>query len=175
MHPQRSARGARGGRSDLDTVNVVNPFSYRAYRAVSDYNVPHRFVLNYVWELPSPSGSLRHVLGGWQSSGIWSWQSGFPLSISSGVDNSGSFVGNDLADVASKPQLTSGSRGQKIAKWFTTESFRVNPPAGAYLTQRLLEGMWPRPGGATHFLATLSMPDRAASTLNSVTAGSESV
>ena len=44
------------------------------------------------------------------------------------MDNSGSFVGNDLADVASKPQLTSGSRGQKIAKWFTTESFRVNPP-----------------------------------------------
>lgn len=114
--------------SDLDTVNVVNPFNYRAYRAVSDYNVPHRFVLNYVWSLPSPSGSWRHLLGGWQSSGIWNWQSGFPLSLTSGVDNSGSFVGSDRADVVSKPQLTSGSRAQKIAKWFTTESFRVNAP-----------------------------------------------
>jgi hypothetical protein len=116
--------------SDLDTVNVVNPFDFSAYRAVSDYNVPHRFVLNYVWQLPSPEagGVVRHILGGWQSSGIWNWQSGFPLSITSGVDNSGSFVGNDLADVVSKPELVSGSRGQKIARWFTTESFTVNAP-----------------------------------------------
>ena len=44
--------------SDLDTINVVNPYNLRAYRALSDYDVPHRFVLNYVWQLPSPaSGS----------------------------------------------------------------------------------------------------------------------
>jgi hypothetical protein len=119
--------------SDLDTVNVINPYSYAAYRAVSDYNVPHRFVLHYVWQLPSPKGSLRHVFGGWQTTGIWNWQSGFPLSISSGVDNSGSFVGSDLADVVSQPSLISGSRGDKIAKWFTTGAFRVNAP-GTYGT-----------------------------------------
>jgi hypothetical protein len=119
--------------SDLDTVNVINPYRYAAYRAVSDYNVPHRFVLHYVWQLPSPKGSLRHVFGGWQTTGIWNWQSGFPLSVSSGVDNSGSFVGNDLADVVSQPSLISGSRGAKIAKWFTTEAFRVNT-AGTYGT-----------------------------------------
>ena len=117
--------------SDLDTVNVINPYRYAAYRAVSDYNVPYRFVLHYVWEVPSPSGALRHVFGGWQTTGIWNWQSGFPLSIGSGVDNSGSFVGSDLADVVSKPSLTSGSRGAKIAKWFTTEAFKVNAP-GTY-------------------------------------------
>src|SRR5205814_6496423 len=37
-------------------------------------------------------------------------------------------VGGDLPDVTSKPELTSGSRGQKIAKWFTTASFLVNTP-----------------------------------------------
>src|SRR5262249_30423854 len=114
-------------------VNVVNPYKYSAYRAVSDYNIPHRFVLHYVWQIPSPTGAWRHVLGGWQTTGIWNWQSGFPLSISSGVDNAGSFVGNDLADVISKPALISGSRGAKIAKWFTTESFIVNP-LGTYGT-----------------------------------------
>jgi hypothetical protein len=119
--------------SDLDTVNVVNPYDLRAYRALSDYDVPHRFVLNYVWQLPSPSGGLRHILGGWQTTGIWNWQSGFPLSITSGVDNSGSFVGNDLADVVSTPRLTTGSRGEKIRKWFSTESFQVNAP-GTYGT-----------------------------------------
>ena len=111
-------------------MNVINPYNYRAYRAVSDYNVPHRFVLNYVWDLPSPKsgGALQFIFGGWQSSGIWNWQSGFPLSIYSGEDNSGSFVGSDLADQLSSPSLTSGSRGQKIDKWFSTESFTINAP-----------------------------------------------
>jgi hypothetical protein len=120
--------------SDLDTINVVNPYNLRAYRARSDYDVPHRFVLNYVWQLPSPAkGALRQVFGGWQTSGIWNWQSGFPLSIGSGVDNSASFTGNDLADVLSTPFLTDGSRGQKIRKWFSTEAFKVNAP-GTYGT-----------------------------------------
>ena len=120
--------------SDLDTINVVNPYNLRAYRARSDYDVPHRFVLNYVWQLPSPhSGALRQIFGGWQTSGIWNWQSGFPLSVSSGVDNSASFTGNDLADVLATPFLTDGSRGQKIRKWFSTEAFKVNAP-GTYGT-----------------------------------------
>ena len=41
--------------SDLDTINVINPFNARAYRGVSDFNVPHRFVLNYVWQMPAPA------------------------------------------------------------------------------------------------------------------------
>ena len=116
--------------TDLDGINVINPFNARAYRGVSDFNVPHRFVLNYVWQLPSPQTNavLRHLLGGWQTSGIWNWQSGFPLTISAGEDNAFSGIGNDMADLVSKPGYTSGSRGQRIAKWFTTESFQTNAP-----------------------------------------------
>lgn len=113
--------------SDLDSVHTINPFQYNAYRAVSDYNLPHRAVVNYVWELPSPeSGWKKHLLGGWQTSGIWTWESGFPLSVLSGRDNSQSLIGQDMADVISTPQYTSGSRGDRIAKWFTTESFAQN-------------------------------------------------
>jgi hypothetical protein len=96
---------------------------------VSDFNVPHRFVMNWVWQLPSPSqGWMKAVFGGWQSSGIWNWQSGFPLNITSGEDNSGTTIGNDQGDVVSPPQYTSGSRGDRIAKWFTTSSFTSNRP-----------------------------------------------
>ena len=113
--------------SDLDTLQVINPFNYKAYTAVSDYDIPQRFVLNYVWQLPSPkSGVLRHILGGWQTSGIWNWQSGFPLTVTTDQDYSGSLTGNDTADVVSKPQGTSGSRAERIAKWFTTEAFVPN-------------------------------------------------
>jgi len=113
--------------SDLDTINVVNPYVLNAYRALSDYHVPHRFVLNYVWQLPSPaSGAMRYIFGGWQTSGIWNWQAGFPLNVISGVDNSGSFTGNDLADVIATPYYTTSSQGDKIKKWFSTEAFRTN-------------------------------------------------
>jgi hypothetical protein len=109
----------------LINVNVINPRDARAYRAVSDFNTPHRFVLNYVWQLPSPKGNavLKHVLGGWQTSGIWNWQSGFPLTFLSGEDRSRTGVGSDSVDLVATPGYTSGSRGERIAKWFTTEAF----------------------------------------------------
>ena len=113
--------------TDTCSTNVINPYNIRAYRGVSDYNVPQRLVLNYLWQLPAPKENavLRNLLGNWQTTGIWNWQSGFPLTLSSGEDDSLSGVGSDSADVVSKPSLTSGSRGQQIARWFTTESFKT--------------------------------------------------
>ena len=29
---------------------------------------------------------MKALFGGWQTTGIWNWQSGFPLSITSGED-----------------------------------------------------------------------------------------
>jgi hypothetical protein len=112
--------------TDLDGINAINPNNLRAYRGVSDFDVAHRMVLNYVWRLPSPKDRmLRQVLGGWETSGIWNWQSGFPLDITSGDDTSLTTIGNDQADVIAPASLTSGSKQQRIAKWFTTESFQV--------------------------------------------------
>jgi hypothetical protein len=114
--------------TDLDTINIINPYNLNAYRGVSDFNVPHRFVLNYLWQLPSPkSGLLRTVLGGWQTSAIWTLQSGFPLNISSGNDTSFSLpaVGNDQAQQLCTPHYTSGSQGDRIASWFNTQCYGV--------------------------------------------------
>ncbi len=113
--------------TDLDGINVVNPFNARAYRGVSDFNIPQRLIVNYVWQLPSPrEGLSRHLFGNWETSAIWNWQSGFPLNIDSGEDNSLTEIGNDQADLISTPRQTNGSRGDRIRKWFTTESFRTN-------------------------------------------------
>jgi hypothetical protein len=100
----------------------------RAYRGASDFNVPQRFVLNYLFQLPKENKVLRGLLGGWQSTGILNWQSGFPLTISSGEEDSLSAVGNDLADLTSKPSLTSGSLGSKINQRFTTGAFKTAAP-----------------------------------------------
>ena len=111
--------------TDLDTINIINPFNLNAYRGVSDFNVPHRFVLNYLWQLPSPKpGLLRTVLGGWETSAIWTLQSGFPLNISSGNDTSFSLpaVGNDQAQQLCTPHYTQADR---IASWFDTSCYGV--------------------------------------------------
>jgi hypothetical protein len=114
--------------SDLDGFNTINPFNVRAYRGSCDYNVPQRLTFNSVWQMPSPKQNkfLKHLLGNWQTGAIWTWQSGFPLTIYSGEDNALSGIGNDTADQVSKPAYTSGSRGQRIAEWFTTASFVPN-------------------------------------------------
>ncbi|MFL6464393.1 MAG: carboxypeptidase regulatory-like domain-containing protein [Bryobacteraceae bacterium] len=117
--------------TDLDGINVINPYNTRAYRGVSDYNIPNRLVLNYLWQLPSPrSGFKRAVLGGWTTSAIWNWQSGFPLNITSGNDTSYSLPGlaNDQAQFLSTPRYTDGSRGDRIAQWFTTDAFGQPAP-----------------------------------------------
>jgi hypothetical protein len=117
--------------TDLDTLNVINPYNVNAYRAVSDFNIPHRFVLNYLWQMPSPTARVaKAVLGGWETSAIWTWQSGFPINISSGNDTSFSLptVGNDQAQLSCTPSYTGGSQSDQIASWFQTQCFGVPQP-----------------------------------------------
>jgi hypothetical protein len=112
--------------TDLCGINIINPYDIGAYRGVSDFNVPQRFVLNYVWQLPSPKEGLERALfGGWETSAIVNWQSGFPLNIKSGGDYSYSLpeVGNDQAEVVAPPHYTQGSTSDKLAQWFTTSAF----------------------------------------------------
>jgi len=48
-------------------------------RGNSIFDIRHRLVANYVWQLPwyqSQQGVIGHILGGWQYNGIISWQSG---------------------------------------------------------------------------------------------------
>ncbi|MBV8809970.1 MAG: TonB-dependent receptor [Acidobacteriaceae bacterium] len=117
--------------TDLCGINIINPYNIRAYRGASDFNVPQRFVLNYLWQLPSPKqGISKAVLGGWETSAIQTWQSGFPFTVYSGGDFSYSLpeVGNDTANVISQPHYTQGSRADKLAQWFTTSAFDYPTP-----------------------------------------------
>ena len=65
-------------------------FNYEAEWSRSQFDVPHRFVVNYMYEVPGPkSGALKRLLGGWQVSGITAFQSGRPFTIGTGVDSNG--------------------------------------------------------------------------------------
>lgn len=56
-------------------------------------------------------------------------QTGGPLNIVTGFDNSFSGIGNDRVDVIGNPHLDGGrSRGAKIQQWFNTGAYTANAP-----------------------------------------------
>jgi len=69
--------------------DALNPFNFNATYGLSKYDARNRFVFNAVWDLPVPkySGFKGKVLDGWQVSGILTFQSGFPIRITSQADN----------------------------------------------------------------------------------------
>jgi hypothetical protein len=69
--------------------DALNPFNFNATYGLSKYDARHRFVFNAVWDLPVPkfSGFKGALLDGWQVSGIFTLQSGFPIRITSQADN----------------------------------------------------------------------------------------
>jgi hypothetical protein len=68
--------------------NTLDPLCFRCSRALSLFNAPQRFVLSYYWELPVPEkhAVVGKVVDGWGMSGIFSFQSGFPIRITSWSD-----------------------------------------------------------------------------------------
>jgi hypothetical protein len=71
----QSATGANGAAAgDGYTTDQTLP---GLDRGNSLYDIRNRLVLNYVYQIPGPShGVANAILGGWQYSGIWAFQSG---------------------------------------------------------------------------------------------------
>ena len=91
------------------------PGAAEALARAEALGIPHRFVTSYVWMLPKLTHSaawIRHTVGGWESSGLLTLQSGQPFSIASGTDRSFSGLGIDYADLVGNPYLDT-SRARK--------------------------------------------------------------
>lgn len=68
---------------------ILNPLPGANNRALSLFDAAHRFVISYDWELPirKYTGVAGKVLDGWALSGITTYQTGFPIRITSSSDN----------------------------------------------------------------------------------------
>jgi len=72
---------------------------------------------------------LRFLLAGWESTCIFTLQSGTPFTVRSGVDNSYFGIGGDTADQVGNPFLDPGRpRKDLIAQYFNTAAFVRNAP-----------------------------------------------
>jgi outer membrane receptor protein involved in Fe transport len=68
---------------------ILNPLPGANNYARSLFDARHRFVISYYWELPvrKYSGFAGKALDGWAMSGITTYQTGFPIRITSSSDN----------------------------------------------------------------------------------------
>ncbi len=136
--------------SSGDSDQPNNPFDFRQNRGRSNQDIPHRFVVSYIWQLPALKGQsplLRYVFGDWETNGIVTLQNGRGLTVLSGRDNSTSGTNQDRADLVGNPLISGNrSRDEVLAKFFNTAAFTQNP-AGTFGTsgRNIVSG----PGTAT--------------------------
>ena len=105
----------------------TNPFDQRFDRGPADFDRTHVFNFSGLWEVPSPSGALRWIAGGWSLNGIVSAWSGYPFTVTSGVDNARTGTGGQRAELRGNPYLPDDrSRGEKIAEWLERDAFAPN-------------------------------------------------
>ena len=78
----------------MQAVNLLNAVDPRPVEEISDADAPHRINISAIWELPFGKGKALlgntnrfadRVVGGWQLSGIWNLQSGFPLAWNNAI------------------------------------------------------------------------------------------
>ena len=74
--------------------------NYAAEKSLSVFDRKHRFVTNFLYEVPAPGFIKRNawsnaLINGFQISGIVSYQSGQPFTILTGIDSNGNGGGGD--------------------------------------------------------------------------------
>jgi hypothetical protein len=123
------------GSPTYSTPNGSNP-GYD--RSLCSYDIASKVSFSFVYETPRVSslGFLgRHVLSGWQTSGLLTWQDGLPFGITVGRDNSADGISGgafDRPDLTGNPSLPGGrSTAAKLHEWFNTAAFTQNAP-GTY-------------------------------------------
>ena len=93
-------------------VGFLNAFDPSLDRGSSDFDVRNRFTLYWIWEFPfgrnPQSWRARYLLGGWELSGIISYQTGQPFTL-------GDFGVPDFTSERTRPRLVGSTP-------------KVNPP-----------------------------------------------
>jgi hypothetical protein len=101
----------QAGNESFNSAAASWAFDPRINRGVSDFDIPHNFVANFQYDIPTPGfakGSAfgRTVVGGWQLGGIYTRQTGAPFTFRIGADQAG--TGNHQitqSNGAQRPQL----------------------------------------------------------------------
>lgn len=116
-----------------DTLFPQNSYCRQCERARSSHDTRHRYVTSALWDLPFGKGRrhdianpfLNAIVGGWQIGSILTLQSGFPITVTNGLDNSNTGAFFDRPN--STGQNAALPRGeQDPQRFFDTSTFFQN-------------------------------------------------
>lgn len=91
----------------------------------SDLDRTHVFTINYVYQFPffkSQQAAIGRLLGGWEMSGITTFQSGFPFTVTAPGDRAQVGGGGQRPDLVNPVALT-----KSIDQWFDPNAFAQAP------------------------------------------------
>ncbi len=93
--------------SDRGDNGFVNSYNLAQTYASSNFDQRQLLNISYVYDLPffSQPGLTHKILGGWQISGITTYQTGTPFTVINGVFGNNSGVGNTKAGQGSYPDI----------------------------------------------------------------------
>jgi hypothetical protein len=132
--------------SDTDTLTawlepggglgVQNWYNLKAEKSVTLYDVPHRAVISFIYDLPfgkgkqflgGVTGAVDRIIGGWGVNGITTFQSGNPLTMTMAVNTSQSQGGGQRPNSTGTSARLEGAAQGRLTKWFETTAFTPTP------------------------------------------------
>lgn len=119
-------------------INAAPQSNYdiRSERGRSPLDRTHVFTVNWIYELPffsKQENFVGKVLGGWQWSGIYSYQTGSPYTVTSATYDPGGIGFIPSAVAGGRPNLTcdpNENAPHTILQWFNTSCFAPQNATG---------------------------------------------
>ena len=105
-----------------------NPSNLAAEKGLSDFDHRHRFVTNFLYQIPflkHSEGWVHTAFADWEAGGIWTLQSGSPFTVNLSNDQANN--GEPLSAPSQRPNLVCNPNdGPKTtAEWFNTACFTL--------------------------------------------------
>jgi hypothetical protein len=123
--------GLQGNTAGGDQVLPwTNPYYNRMIKGPSDFDHAHRIVTSYVWDIPVANhakGFVKGIAAGWELTGVQQYQTGSPMTVVTGKDNSLTGLGRDRA-VATGVSPNRPTGVDPLIEWFNGVAFAPNSP-----------------------------------------------
>ena len=126
---------------NFESYLQTNPYNRNFNYGPANSDVPSVFKFSGTWEVPhfDMTGASGKLLNGWEVAPILTWQSGYPFTVMSGLDNSftgdyvdrANFIGTNLSQAVLNPDRLHGAL---VQQYFNTSVFGPNLPLGTFGT-----------------------------------------
>ena len=108
-------------------------YNLKLERGIGGYDVPHRMVISYVYQVPIGRGGkylsalpvVKDIIGGWQLAGITEFQAGLPIQVTQPSNCGGCNTQRPTLKPGANPTLPQSER--TLLRWFNTDSWTITP------------------------------------------------